>query len=173
MKLRAIKRRTDKHYYGMWTIRWPLKPQPVVPIADPVSKHALMMTSELGALYGATKLPPGCEAQGIVVREASSIPKRLQCKDIPDLPILELLRDLPNWKVAGLFHVQRQGCPWPGFENSVTPAFPQGDKTPPKLVLAKMRSLIARGLIDGCACNCRGDFALTEKGRALVGARKT
>ncbi len=29
---------------------------------------------------------------------------------------------------------------------------------PQKVVLAKARRLINRGLIDGCACGCRGDF---------------
>jgi len=30
-----------------------------------------------------------------------------------------------------------------------------------KLLLAKMSKLIRRGLVDGCACGCRGDFTLT------------
>lgn len=29
---------------------------------------------------------------------------------------------------------------------------------PPKVVQAKLRSMIRRGLIRGCACGCRGDF---------------
>lgn len=29
---------------------------------------------------------------------------------------------------------------------------------PPKVVLAKLRSMVRRGVIDGCACGCRGDF---------------
>lgn len=32
---------------------------------------------------------------------------------------------------------------------------------PWKVVLAKARSLIRRGLIDGCSCGCRGDFGFT------------
>jgi hypothetical protein len=31
---------------------------------------------------------------------------------------------------------------------------------PRKVVLAKARKLIKRGLLDGCACGCRGDFTL-------------
>jgi hypothetical protein len=31
-------------------------------------------------------------------------------------------------------------------------------KLPAKIVLAKARSLIKRGLIEGCCCGCRGDF---------------
>ncbi len=29
---------------------------------------------------------------------------------------------------------------------------------PKKVILAKAKSLIRRGIIDGCACGCRGDF---------------
>lgn len=31
---------------------------------------------------------------------------------------------------------------------------------PPKVVLAKIRSLIRRGKMSGCGCGCRGDFDL-------------
>lgn len=29
---------------------------------------------------------------------------------------------------------------------------------PPKVVLAKLKSMVKRGLIHGCTCGCRGDF---------------
>jgi hypothetical protein len=32
------------------------------------------------------------------------------------------------------------------------------DAFPDKLVLAKARKLVRRGVIDGCVCGCRGDF---------------
>ena len=38
---------------------------------------------------------------------------------------------------------------------------------PPRLVANKLDSMIRRGLVDGCACGCRGDFVLTDAGRAL------
>lgn len=31
---------------------------------------------------------------------------------------------------------------------------------PPKVVLAKMRALLKKGLISGCGCGCRGDFVV-------------
>jgi hypothetical protein len=37
-----------------------------------------------------------------------------------------------------------------------------------KVVLAKAHQLIKRGLLDGCDCNCRGDFELTSKGILLL-----
>lgn len=81
----------------------------------------------------------------------------MQAKDIPDLPVLAFLALRP-----GTWHN------WAGAEypNSVTHAMPAG--TPQKLVLAKMRTLIRRELVSGCACGCRGDFEIAPKGQALV-----
>lgn len=39
-----------------------------------------------------------------------------------------------------------------------------------KLVRAKSARLIGRGLLTGCACGCRGDFELTEKGARYLAA---
>lgn len=84
--------------------------------------------------------------------------KGMQCKHIPDAPVLRFLDSLNgewgNWYF--------------GNERDVHAAMPSG--TPEKLVLGKMRVLMARGLVDGCGCGCRGDFILTDKGRqALAG----
>jgi predicted transcriptional regulator len=48
------------------------------------------------------------------------------------------------------------------FPDSVSHAMPVDASG--KLVLAKMKSMIKRGLVDGCPCGCRGDFVITEKG---------
>lgn len=79
----------------------------------------------------------------------------MQCKDIPDEPILKFLAgpyegwSAPGW--ATLFE---------GYPNSVQQAMPAN--VPPKLARAKMGQMIRKGLIDGCACGCRGDFRLPE-----------
>lgn len=75
-----------------------------------------------------------------------------QCKDIPDKPIIQfLLKHKGKW------------CNWYfGDERDVSQAMPLG--IPEKLVLAKMRMLMRRGLVKGCSCGCRGDFEITEKG---------
>ena len=81
----------------------------------------------------------------------------MQCKDIPDAPILAFLANL-NGRWANWFGDE--------YDNSVTHAMPPG--TPSKLVLAKMRQLIRRGAVEGCPCGCRGDFEITDKGRAEI-----
>lgn len=76
----------------------------------------------------------------------------MQCKDIPDEPILRLLALRPNAWHNWYF----------GDDRDVRNAMPNG--THEKLVLGKMRMLIRRGLVSGCGCGCRGDFQITEKG---------
>lgn len=79
----------------------------------------------------------------------------MQCKDIPDKPVMEYL----------LRH-KGQRCNWCWDERNVAEAMPHG--TPPKIVLAKMRQLIKRGLATGCVCGCRGDFEITENGEVFI-----
>lgn len=99
----------------------------------------------------------------------------MQCKDIPDLPILLFLTALELAKRIGKIE-----CDWANrfektFSNgefnprSVRHAMPDG--IPGKLVVAKMGMLIRRRLVDGCTCGCRGDFVLTDKGRAFLASR--
>ncbi len=81
----------------------------------------------------------------------------MQCKDIPDMPILRFLALNPgvwrNWYF--------------GNDKDVHQAMPPD--TPDKLVPWKMRMLMRRGLVTGCDCGCRGDFEITENGLAMIG----
>ena len=80
----------------------------------------------------------------------------MQCKDIPDIPILKfLLSKKGQWCTRHR-----------SYERSVCLAMPRN--APDKLVLAKMKMLIRRGLVKGCTCGCRGDFEITEKGESLI-----
>ncbi len=81
----------------------------------------------------------------------------MQCKDIPDIPILKLLAEQPE-----TWHTWYDTT----YMRTVRPAIPAG--IPEKLVLAKMRMLMRRGLVHGCGCGCRGDFVITEKGKAFI-----
>lgn len=78
----------------------------------------------------------------------------MQAKDIPELPVLEFVRDHSLNVLGALI--------FPGSERSVGLSMPA--ETPQKVALAKMRSLLKRGLVDGCGCGCRGDFTITTLG---------
>jgi len=69
-----------------------------------------------------------------------------QAKDIPDADFLGIVEDI-NIKE------HRWAFTW-----DMEAAMPE---VPPKVLLAKARSLIKRGLMDGCPCGCRGDFDVT------------
>ena len=77
--------------------------------------------------------------------------KNKKISDIPTKPILKFLSELDGWGY------------WFEGERSVQKAMPKGINY--KLILAKMRKLIKQGYVDGCACGCRGDFEITEKGK--------
>jgi len=85
----------------------------------------------------------------------------MQAKDIPDRDVLTVLAHAPalaTWRREPPDqHYHAIPIPnWLGYD------------APEKVVLAKMRALIKRRLVDGCACNCRGDFTLTDKGRVFL-----
>lgn len=80
----------------------------------------------------------------------------MQAKDLKDLDILKFIQSHhPKW--CFLFRDHERS-----IFNCVPAQFPF------KVVLAKMRSLIKRGLVDGCDCGCRGDFTITEKGAIFL-----
>lgn len=83
----------------------------------------------------------------------------MQCKDIPEEPILRFLAKNP-----GKWHNR-----YFGDEFDVHHCFPPGVHW--KLLLAKMRKLIERKLVSGCYCGCRGDFEITERGQAWLKER--
>ena len=91
----------------------------------------------------------------------------MQAKNISDKTILELL-------------AAHQGQ-W-SFWNDNTLSFPnEGHKEyeivpvgfPLKILHAKFKKLMKRGFIGGCACGCRGDFEITDKGLEFIGQIRT
>lgn len=95
----------------------------------------------------------------------------MQCKDIPDRPILELLdrarREAPSGHAGWVLRWSYDGKPC--ILDAMPPelgSLPEGQRD--KLALAKMAMLIRRGLVDGCTCGCRGDFEITDKGRQAL-----
>ena len=81
---------------------------------------------------------------------------KMQCKDVPMVPILKfLLRHEGHW------------CNWTfGNDKDVCTVMPED--VPLKVVHAKMRLLIKKKYVDGCPCGCRGDFEITKKGKEYL-----
>lgn len=98
----------------------------------------------------------------------------MQCKDIPDRPILEFIRRVEaqeieySYENSGKVETFRptSACVFIGTSYSVAQAMP--GVTSEKLVRAKMTKLLKRGLVNGCPCGCRGDFTLTVQGRQFI-----
>lgn len=95
----------------------------------------------------------------------------MQAKDIPDEIMLRAIRSIME-RCPG-FGEQPRDMLWvSSFDMEATaPVLLPG--TPFKVVMAKLRSLIKRGLIAGCGCGCRGDFWVTDKGEAAIVNRTT
>lgn len=75
----------------------------------------------------------------------------MQCKDIPDQLVLDAVTDRePGWCT------QTTGRIWDAIEEQLGPV-------PWNLLLAKLRRLVARGLIEGCPCGCSGGFTILGK----------
>ncbi|MGW3491976.1 hypothetical protein [Streptomyces sp. NPDC001054] len=69
----------------------------------------------------------------------------MQCKDLPDTLLLGVIRDAQRYATLRDVH--------DGLADRIGPV-------PWNLVLAKLRGLIVRGLVNGCACGCSGSFTV-------------
>lgn len=79
--------------------------------------------------------------------------KRVQAKHIDERAILQFIGDLDE---------NLRATHWQGYANSIP------SDAPPKVLLAKLAAMKRRGLIDGCACGCRGDWQITNAGCAAL-----
>lgn len=69
--------------------------------------------------------------------------KKVQAKHVTDAQILYVI-----------YQVENREARWTFIED-LEIYYPM---LPAKVLLAKCRSMIKRGVIRGCACGCRGDF---------------
>lgn len=75
----------------------------------------------------------------------------MQAKDISDWTILEA-----HAQTRGLHGVPKWSTTW-DIQDRLK-------QYPPKVVLAKLRSMDKRRVLLGCWCGCRGDWHLPENG---------
>lgn len=83
----------------------------------------------------------------------------MQCKDIPDALVVEGV--IAECRTYGSVQWTMMWDLGKFLEDHF------GASLPPSLVQAKVRRLIDRKILDGCACGCRGDLEVTEKGREI------
>jgi hypothetical protein len=90
-------------------------------------------------------------------------------RDIPDEVFLAAV-----WKAGGRGEYNGWAMRWNvdrilggfGPDDDLSEGVPG---VPWKVSLQKAKRLIKRGLMGGCDCGCRGDYYLTEAGKALLG----
>jgi hypothetical protein len=82
--------------------------------------------------------------------------RRMQCKDIPDAAVCDAIRDTPG---TG----EPAAAPWRMRWDVQAALEATTGPIPERLFLAKMRRMVAKGLVGGCDCGCRGDYHLTEE----------
>jgi hypothetical protein len=92
-------------------------------------------------------------------------PKRLQGKDLSTLKILQFLAqfDHSQWKSWWANLPDKDWGDW-----SIANQFPEINQSNEVVLLRKMSRLISKGYVNGCDCGCRGDFYITDEGRAKL-----
>lgn len=96
------------------------------------------------------------------ITEAQRKKKIAQAKDIPQQALYDLIKGLrgvpkPYRSYPGLTWYDNK-TRWV-MRDELCAAWPE---IPPKVIIAKARNMIAKGIIDGCPCGCRGDFEIIE-----------
>lgn len=87
----------------------------------------------------------------------------MQCKDIANEDFLNAVRTASRLSGGGWAMAWDVGCVLAGNPEHVTMTSPHRDSPtgecfPWRLLKAKARKLIDKGLLKGCACGCRGDY---------------
>lgn len=85
--------------------------------------------------------------------------KTIQAKDIEDDWILDIVREANEGRMPS--RTSMPDHPRWCLTYDIEERLPS---VPPKVLLAKCRSLIRRGKMHGCPCGCRGDFYLEGYG---------
>ncbi|QFP94867.1 hypothetical protein SEA_MARSHAWN_81 [Mycobacterium phage Marshawn] len=96
-----------------------------------------------------------------------SAPDYRHARDIPDAVMLQAIVDCAA--ARGGIWATRWDVERALGGLSIDGSVDEVPGVPWKVVIAKARRLIGRGLITGCTCTCRGDYELTAAGREVLG----
>lgn len=148
------------------------------PVPDPyvrgdygLSSRPVLLDGELVYIHYVSHKRLDTYPKELVIVVKPGAVKRLQCKDIPDLPILEFLSSLrdPALPCNCKWATHGKGYSMP----TVNDAMPMVNDTNWKLAPAKMNQLIKRGLVDGDRdLQTRGDYMITQKGLEYLQEQK-
>lgn len=100
----------------------------------------------------------------------------VKASDITDEAFLDAIRTIhrirysgnPQWIGASIWDIAAvlDGHPeWAGQRQATDGSV----QFPEKVIRAKAKRLVKRGLVDGCTCGCRGDFEIREEALAARG----
>lgn len=83
---------------------------------------------------------------------------KMQVKHISDEAVITLIKSLSKttriyWTDTGYTSFETTSASWYDIQKL-------WDNVPPKLILAKLRNMEKRGIIDGCPCGCIGSFTV-------------
>lgn len=138
-------------------------PDPYVPGDYGLSSSPVMLDGELVFVHHVSHKRLDTYPKELVIVVKQETVKRLQCKDIPDLPILGFLKNQEDPARPGDYKWATHGK---GYSMpTVNDAMPMVNESNWKLAPAKMSQLIRRGLVSGSTClYSRGDYVITDKG---------
>lgn len=96
---------------------------------------------------------------------------KIQTKDIPDQAMIDLIDRLYN--VPRVHQRTTYGdtvSVGVVYSSSATlgDIYKMWDNIPPKVILAKLKKLIDKNKIDGCACGCHGRFTVIHEGEVPI-----
>lgn len=98
---------------------------------------------------------------------------KMKASDIPDIVILQAVKSVAMGKLKDgetfkYSDGSYNGNPWVMVWDAHPEINRRMGEVPFKVFMAKFRALYKRGLLDGCACGCRGDMQITLKGEELM-----
>lgn len=96
----------------------------------------------------------------------------MKASDVPTDRLLDVIRACNDatctiGEITGYYHGGRPGYAEGDYDPPIGHACKIGDivaalpEFPEKVLAAKLRRLVAQGVIDGCTCGCRGDFEVS------------